>query len=66
MAIETVRADEVKPGDHLYDATANPAFQWVRVVSVEPRTDEPNIVVIKTTRWDTWKHKGEGVAVRRD
>jgi hypothetical protein len=61
----TIAAKDVKVGDHLWNSLAkHPAYQWVRVSSVEQK--ENNRVAIYTSSWYTVKHREEGIAVRVD
>lgn len=65
MPILTVRADAVRAGDELYDRgyyMTRFGRPWVRVTRVEQAGE---YVVLTTDSYATWKHPGEGVAVRR-
>lgn len=75
MRVLTISAADVRVGDYLFNNSAtHPAFQWCRVVRVEPttvpRSFDPKdgsyeAVEISTSGWSTYKHKLEGVTVRR-
>ena len=59
----TVEAQQVQPGDRIYNrGSSNKRDPWVRVTSVEKTQ---GYTVIQTTDWSTWKHPREGVAVQR-
>jgi hypothetical protein len=58
-----IAAKDVKVGDHLWNSLArHPAYQWVRVSSVEQK--ENNRVALHTSGWYTVKHREEGIEVR--
>lgn len=63
MVTTVIAAQEVQPGDRIFNRGSSSHDPWVRVLSVK-RT-ETNWMVIKTTDWSTWKHPREGVAVDR-
>ena len=75
MRIATVTAEQVRPGDYLFNNLAtHPVFQWCRVLQVgaelRPRSFDPadgsyRAVTITTGAWTTWKHPCEGVMIRR-
>lgn len=61
----TIAAKDVKIGDYIWNSLARqPAYQWVRVVSVEQK--ENNRIALHTSGWYTVKHREEGIAVRVD
>jgi hypothetical protein len=61
---ETIQANEVKPGDHIYNKYAfHPSAQWVRVDEVIIKKEK---MVIKTNVFDVWKYPTEGIAVQRE
>ena len=61
----TIAAKDVKIGDYIWNSLARqPAYQWVRVVSVEQK--ENNRIALHTSGWYTVKHREEGIEVRVD
>ena len=77
MSHQVIRADEVKPGDRIYNSgpCVHPAFRWVNVRQVEP-TNVPTVlesgrtvqipgVRIVTSSWVTYLCADQGIAVDR-
>lgn len=75
MNVITIRADEVRIGDQLYDSSAPHPFDWKSVRKVVPvpvpvrlehggMTDMPGVRIC-TGAWFTVKTQCEGIIVRR-
>jgi hypothetical protein len=77
MSCHVIRADEVQPGDRIWNSgrDVHPAFRWVNVVCVEPmkvacRLEDQRIVHLPGVRivtgaWETHKTAGVGITVMR-
>jgi hypothetical protein len=61
-----IEAGEVRVDDLIYSsAHGGRAGRWIRVVKVHTSRVDSRYVVIETTDWETYKHKREGIAVKR-
>lgn len=67
----TVRADEVRKGDQVYDSGGfHPSAIWVAVaktsrIVVQGPGGSGDSIVIDCGRWQSYCHPGEAIAIRR-
>lgn len=61
----SVRADEVRPGDRVWNsAAAHSAFAWTRVISAN-KNDVGRIEIAVAAGWVMHRHPAESLAVQR-
>lgn len=76
MRTQTIKAQDVTPGDYIYNrGAASNAFHWVRVKTVKTAEAtwtmegggerKGTCVIIETTDWSTTKHPEEGIAIQQ-
>lgn len=65
MSTTRKAAEDIRPGDYIYDfGAANKSERWVKVIAVSEPHPEGR-VLIDTERWQTTKHRSERIQVKR-